>query len=98
MSAIYGRILANLSHPHHGWKTTHFWGPVANWTLVIAAVVDASTKSADVISLPVTTSMCLYSALFMRFAWCVQPRNYIFCACHVFNEIAQLNQLRRGIA
>ncbi len=43
-----------------------------------------------------TANLCVYSALFMRFAWTVQPRNYLLLSCHAFNEVAQLNQLRRG--
>lgn len=39
-----------------------------------------------------TTVLCIYSALFMRFAWMVQPRNYLLFACHFTNEIAQLYQ------
>lgn len=39
--------------------------------------------------------MCIYSLLFMRFAWMIQPRNYILLACHAANETVQLNQLRR---
>lgn len=27
----------------------------------------------------------------------VQPRNYLLLACHVFNEVAQLNQMRRAL-
>lgn len=84
------------TNPVTGWKTTHFWGPIANWGLVVAAVIDATTKGPEVISLPMTVSMTVYSALFMRFAWVVQPRNYLLLACHAFNEAAQLNQLRRG--
>lgn len=42
--------------------------------------------------------MIVYSSLFMRFAWCVQPRNLILLACHTFNVAAQTNQLRRGLA
>ena len=38
-----------------------------------------------------------YSSLFMRFAWAVQPRNYLLFACHTFNVGAQLNQLRRAV-
>ena len=85
-----------FNHKEHGWKTTHFWGPVANWGLVIAAVSDALTKDEDMISLPMTATLCGYSALFMRFAWIVQPRNMLLLSCHGFNELAQLNQLRRG--
>ena len=39
--------------------------------------------------------MCIYSLLFMRFAWEIRPRNYILLACHASNEAVQLNQLRR---
>lgn len=39
--------------------------------------------------------MCVYSVLFMRFAWMIQPRNYLLLACHAANETVQLNQLRR---
>ena len=38
---------------------------------------------------------CLYSLLFMRFAWAIQPRNYLLFACHFSNEAVQLNQMRR---
>ena len=39
--------------------------------------------------------MCVYSLLFMRFAWMITPRNYLLLACHASNECVQLNQLRR---
>ncbi|KAI7842054.1 hypothetical protein COHA_004253 [Chlorella ohadii] len=42
-----------------------------------------------------TAAMCVYSALFMRFAWAIQPRNYLLFACHFSNECVQLNQMRR---
>ncbi|KAK9904213.1 hypothetical protein WJX75_006887 [Coccomyxa subellipsoidea] len=77
-----------------GPKTTHFWGPVANWGFVIAGLTD-SQKSPEVISPNMTGVMCVYSALFMRFAWAISPRNYILMACHAANETVQLNQLRR---
>ena len=45
---------------------------------------------------PTTTpAMCVYSVLFMRFAWMIQPRNYLLLACHASNECVQLNQMRR---
>lgn len=31
----------------------------------------------------------------MRFAWAIQPRNYLLFACHASNEVVQLNQMRR---
>ncbi|CAB4025950.1 mitochondrial pyruvate carrier 1-like, partial [Paramuricea clavata] len=39
--------------------------------------------------------LSIYSALFMRFAWKVQPRNLLLLACHITNETAQLIQLGR---
>mmetsp|Transcript_8458 Transcript_8458/g.8992 ORF Transcript_8458/g.8992 Transcript_8458/m.8992 type:complete len:246 (+) Transcript_8458:99-836(+) len=89
-------IIANLTHPEHGWKTTHFWGPVANWGLVGAAVYDASFKGPEIIDMKMTGVMIGYSSLFMRFAWRVDPRNYLLFACHTFNVAAQVNQLRRA--
>ncbi|KAL3748051.1 hypothetical protein ACJRO7_009298 [Eucalyptus globulus] len=40
-------------------------------------------------------SRVVYSALFMRFAWMVQPRNFLLLACHASNEALQLYQLSR---
>eukprot|EP00924_Labyrinthula_sp_SR-Ha-C_P006633 maker-scaffold_29-snap-gene-0.54-mRNA-1 protein AED:0.01 eAED:0.01 QI:35/1/1/1/1/1/2/940/237 len=90
------KLISAVQNPTTGWKTTHFWGPVANWGLVAAAVYDGLFKGPEVISMPMTSNMCLYSALFMGFAWKVQPRNYLLFSCHAFNETAQLTQLYRG--
>ena len=125
MGSLARNLVANLTHPEHGWKTTHFWGPVANWGLVGtnhlkivtstvtsfdvhgicdaflcsvgAAVYDAALKGPEIIDMGMTVTLTGYSCLFMRFAWAVQPRNYILFACHTFNVGAQLNQLRRAI-
>ncbi|GJP35992.1 hypothetical protein CLOM_g10042 [Closterium sp. NIES-68] len=77
-----------------GPKTSHFWGPLANWGFVIAGLVDMQ-KPVDMISPKMTSVMCVYSALFMRFAWRVQPRNYLLFSCHSANETVQLVQLSR---
>ncbi|KAK4410777.1 Mitochondrial pyruvate carrier 1 [Sesamum angolense] len=79
-----------------GPKTTHFWGPVANWGFVIAGLVDTK-KPPEMISGNMTAAMCVYSALFMRFAWMVQPRNYLLLACHASNESVQLYQSPLGL-
>lgn len=76
--------------------STHFWGPVANWGLPLAAIAD-SNKDPEIISPRMTTAMCIYSATFMRFAWKVQPRNLLLFACHFTNEVAQLYQGYRYI-
>ncbi|XP_068654674.1 mitochondrial pyruvate carrier 1-like isoform X1 [Aristolochia californica] len=77
-----------------GPKTTHFWGPVANWGIALAGLVDTQ-KPPELISGNMTAVMCVYSGLFMRFAWMVQPRNYLLLACHACNETVQLYQLQR---
>ncbi|XP_059432202.1 uncharacterized protein LOC132165591 [Corylus avellana] len=43
----------------------------------------------------VLVAICIYSALFMRFVWMVQPRNYLLLACHLSNETVQLYQHSR---
>ncbi|CAL6328986.1 unnamed protein product [Bathycoccus prasinos] len=77
-----------------GPKTTHFWGPVANWGFVAAGLVDTQ-KPEELVSGPMTGTLCLYSALFMRFAWRVEPRNYILFACHATNECVQMYNFQR---
>ncbi|MBN3324831.1 MPC1 protein, partial [Atractosteus spatula] len=42
-------------------------------------------------------ALCCYSLLFMRFAYKVQPRNWLLFACHITNETAQLIQAGRLI-
>jgi len=71
--------------------STHFWGPVANWGIPIAAIADTK-KHPKFISGKMTVALCLYSMIFMRFAWKVQPRNLLLLACHITNECAQLTQ------
>ncbi|TFK30427.1 UPF0041-domain-containing protein [Coprinopsis marcescibilis] len=71
--------------------STHFWGPVANWGLPLAALADLK-KDEEVISGTMTTALACYSLVFMRFAWKVQPRNYLLFACHATNATAQIVQ------
>ncbi|KAJ9475170.1 Mitochondrial pyruvate carrier 1 [Pseudozyma hubeiensis] len=74
--------------------STHFWGPVANWGLPLAAIADLS-KDEEMISGTMSGALCAYSTVFMRFAWRVQPRNYLLFACHATNATAQAGQLLR---
>ncbi|GMN56796.1 hypothetical protein TIFTF001_025907 [Ficus carica] len=93
VSAMAAAFRAFLNSPV-GPKTTHFWGPVANWGFVAAGLADMK-KPPEMISGNMTAAMCVYSCLFMRFAWMVQPRNYLLLACHASNETVQLYQLSR---
>ncbi|KAJ3758682.1 hypothetical protein EV360DRAFT_43370 [Lentinula raphanica] len=74
--------------------STHFWGPLANWGLPLAALADLK-KDEEVISGTMTTALTCYSLTFSRFAWVVQPRNYLLLACHMTNVTAQSIQLYR---
>lgn len=97
MSALFATAKTAFFNPTYGWRTTHFWGPVANWGIALAGVYDMAAKDASVISVPMTGSLAMYSLAFMRFAWRVSPRNYILLSCHVFNEAVQLTQLFRAV-
>ncbi|XP_053980776.1 mitochondrial pyruvate carrier 1-like [Hylaeus volcanicus] len=76
--------------------STHFWGPVFNWMIPIAAIADTQ-KHPRIISGKMTLALALYSMVFMRFAWKVQPRNLLLLACHLVNTSAQLAQGYRYI-
>jgi len=52
-------------------------------------------KPVDMVSEKMTFALCIYSLLFIRFAWRVQPRNYLLMSCHIANETVQLYQLQR---
>lgn len=71
--------------------STHFWGPVSNFGIPIAAVMDTQ-KSPELISGTMTGALTIYSATFMRYALAVSPRNYLLFACHFINEGSQLTQ------
>ena len=90
---IAGEISGASEHPA---KLYGFVGACCNWFLGLSAVYDASCKGPEVISLKMTGVMLCYSTLFGRWAgWAVTPRNYILAGSHIFNVIAQCNQLRR---
>lgn len=71
--------------------TTHFWGPVSNFGIPIAAIYDLK-KDPDLISGPMTLALVVYSGVFMKYALAVTPKNYLLFGCHVINETAQLAQ------
>ena len=94
-SRLFQSAKAALSHPEHGWKTTHFWGPIANWGIVFTTIYDMTKSGPEKISGPLTVALSMYSMMFMRFAWKVQPRNYLLFACHMCNTSVQALQLYR---
>lgn len=72
--------------------STHFWAPLCNWGIPIAAINDIVKKDASMISGKMTITLCVYSVGGMRFGWMVNPRNMLLVACHVTNEAAQIVQ------
>ncbi|PBC29199.1 Brain4 protein [Apis cerana cerana] len=83
-------------------KSTHFWGPVLNWTIPLATISD-TRKHPKIISGRMTfvcfyfLALALYSTVFMRFALKVKPRNMMMFAVHFVNTCAQLVQGYRFI-
>ncbi|KAH7532364.1 hypothetical protein FEM48_Zijuj04G0012000 [Ziziphus jujuba var. spinosa] len=87
-------ILRTFWNSPVGPKTTHFWGPFCNWSIPIAGIADMK-KPPELISTKMTSVLCVYSAVSMRFAWMVRPRNHFLLVCHITNETVQLYQLSR---
>ncbi|EOA80996.1 pyruvate transporter mpc1 [Exserohilum turcicum] len=71
--------------------STHFWGPVSNFGIPIAAIADMS-KDPEIISGRMTGALTLYSATFMRYALAVSPANYLLFGCHAINFTSQVVQ------
>ncbi|ORY00037.1 UPF0041 domain protein, partial [Clohesyomyces aquaticus] len=71
--------------------STHFWGPASNFGIPIAAVADM-TKDPEIISGRMTGALTMYSAVFMRYALAVTPKNYLLFGCHFINCASQLTQ------
>ncbi|KAL9657539.1 hypothetical protein ABK040_000966 [Willaertia magna] len=95
MSRVFGAFKRMWDSPI-GLKTTHFWGPFANWSIGLAGLADYD-RPPEKVSLPMTIALAAYSAVFMRFALQVKPRNLLLFSCHVFNESVQLYHLTRKV-
>jgi len=85
--ATTSKLFSLLNSPV-GPRTIHFWAPLANWGFVVAGILDMN-KPIELLSERMTFTLMCYSAMFMRFAWRVQPRNYMMIACHTANATAQ---------
>ncbi|KAF8451504.1 hypothetical protein BGX38DRAFT_1182486 [Terfezia claveryi] len=91
-SAIAALNAKIRSHPVLNYVcSTHFWGPVSNFGIPVAAVMDTK-KDPEIISGKMTGALVVYSAVFMRYALAVTPKNYLLFGCHFVNECAQLTQ------
>ncbi|KAF2405605.1 UPF0041-domain-containing protein [Trichodelitschia bisporula] len=89
IKAINARIRSN---PYSDYIcSTHFWGPVSNFGIPLAAVMDTQ-KDPAIISGPMTGALVVYSMTFMRYSLAVAPKNYLLFGCHLINFSAQLTQ------
>jgi hypothetical protein len=82
------------------WTSAKLWGglgALAGWGMSGSALYDAGQAGPEVISLTMTPVLIVYSALFARWAWVVQPQNLLLCSCHITNVLAQGNQMRRAL-
>lgn len=70
--------------------------PVSLAQLLLSKFNANDTLSILISFLP--TALVLYSCVFMRFAWKVQPRNMLLFACHLTNASAQSIQGGRFLA
>ncbi|KAK6630474.1 pyruvate transporter mpc1 [Polyplax serrata] len=93
MAAVTKRLMGQLKSPEFRsyLMSTHFWGPAANWGIPLAAISDIQ-KDPKFISGKMTLALSMYSLIFMRFSFRVQPRNMLLFACHLTNECAQIVQ------
>ncbi|KAK1756537.1 small nuclear ribonucleoprotein B and B [Echria macrotheca] len=71
--------------------STHFWGPVSNYGIPLAAILDTQ-KSPELISGQMTGALTIYAATFMRYSLAVTPKNYLLFSCHLVNFGAQVTQ------
>ena len=78
-------------------KTVGTVGALANWSIPLAAITHIVNQKdpATTIDPVMTTSLAIYSLLFMRWAIAITPANYPLLVCHMANEVAQLTQLGR---
>lgn len=91
------KIVPQGMTPFQYFSSTHFWGPVLNWGIPVAAIADCSNKPPEMISFNMTFALTCYSMMFMRFAYMVIPRNWLLFACHFINTGAQMTQLGRCV-
>lgn len=89
-----------IRHLARLWKSPEAWGSagaIAGWGMTGAAIYDGYNNPPDVISESMTGVLIVYSSLFARWAWVIQPKNIMLCGCHISNVAAQIGQITRRI-
>ena len=104
---VYGRLAQLFSHL--AFKNTYITPCTLPVLLVLQSICRAwalhgACNRLSLVQRSCTgCSACVYTRLVLlgyvhaaqRFAWEINPRNYLLLACHAANETVQLNQLRR---
>lgn len=70
-------------------------GAAANWLIPIAGMMNLPTRPLKDIDPVMTSVLCVYSSLFMRWAVAIAPANYPLFACHATNCLVQLATLSK---
>jgi hypothetical protein len=60
------QVLLSFWNSEVGPKTTHFWGPVANWGIVLGGLADMY-KPPEMISTNMTGALCIYRWVWWHF-------------------------------
>lgn len=64
-------------------------GAAANWLIPIAGIMNFPTRPLKDIDPAMTSILCIYSALFMRWSIAISPANYPLFLCHATNSTVQ---------
>lgn len=72
-------------------------GAAANWLIPIAGIMNFPTRPLSDIDPVMTSVLCVYSLLFMRWSVSILPANYPLFLCHATNSTVQAATLGRWI-
>lgn len=72
-------------------------GAAANWLIPIAGITNFPTRPLRDIDPVMTSVLCVYSSLFMRWALAIAPANYPLFLCHATNSAVQAATLCKWI-
>ncbi|KPI87831.1 hypothetical protein ABL78_3058 [Leptomonas seymouri] len=70
-------------------------GAAANWLIPIAGIINFPTRPLSDIDPLMTSVLCVYSLLFMRWSVSILPANYPLFLCHATNSTVQAVTLGR---
>ncbi|KAL7697276.1 hypothetical protein N2W54_003007 [Lotmaria passim] len=76
-------------------RVVGYFGAAANWLIPIAGIMNFPTRPLSDIDPVMTSVLCVYSLLFMRWSVSILPANYPLFLCHVTNSTVQAVTLGR---